>query len=177
LNLTLFDRQQAHPDVDRVVGPFTNLALVEIDLRDGPEFATLASRVQASLWESLENRDVCGVWVLREMARQRGAAVQMPVVFTYIDESHGSDFRSVLGRFGEVPFLVSQTPQVLLDCQIAESAESLVVSESAGINRHGEGDERALHRRVSAPRWPRVMRRRPARAWRSVDRGTCRPGY
>jgi hypothetical protein len=26
--------------------------------------------------------------------------------------------------------------------------------ESAGINRYGEGDERALHRRVSAPRWP-----------------------
>ena len=31
---------------------------------------------------------------------------------------------------------------------------------SAGINRHGEGDERALHRRSSDPRWPRVMRRR-----------------
>jgi TrwC relaxase len=31
---------------------------------------------------------------------------------------------------------------------------------SAGINRHGEGDERALHRRSSDPRRPRVMRRR-----------------
>ncbi len=31
----------------------------------------------------------------------------------------------------------------------------------AGINRHGEGDESALHRRSSDPRWPRVMRRRP----------------
>ena len=31
----------------------------------------------------------------------------------------------------------------------------------AGINRHGEGDERALHRRSSDLRWPRVMR------WRS----------
>ncbi|GEM_PF-3020599 len=49
--------------------------------------------------------------------------------------------------------------------------------ESAGINRHGGGDERALRRRTSDPRRPRVMRRRPARAWRSVGRGTCRPGY
>ena len=49
--------------------------------------------------------------------------------------------------------------------------------ESAGINRHGGGDGRALRRRASDPRRPRVMRRRPARAWRSVDRGTCRPGY
>ena len=29
---------------------------------------------------------------------------------------------------------------------------------SAGINRHEEGDERALHRRSSEPRWPRTMR-------------------
>jgi hypothetical protein len=49
--------------------------------------------------------------------------------------------------------------------------------ESAGINRLGEGDENALHRRTSDPRWPRVMRWRPARAQRSVDRGTCRLGY
>ena len=49
--------------------------------------------------------------------------------------------------------------------------------ESAGINRHGGGDGRVLRRRASDPRRPRVMRRRPARAWRSVDRGTRRPGY
>jgi len=48
---------------------------------------------------------------------------------------------------------------------------------SAGINRHGEGDENALRRRGSDPRWPRVMRRRPQGRRRSVDRGTCRPGY
>ena len=49
--------------------------------------------------------------------------------------------------------------------------------ECAGINRHGEGDERALRRRGSDPRWPRVMRRRPQGRRRSVGRGTCRPGY
>src|SRR6266542_4066566 len=49
--------------------------------------------------------------------------------------------------------------------------------ESAGINRHEGGDGRALRRRASDPRRPQVMRRRPVRAWRSVDRGTCRPGY
>ena len=49
------------------------------------------------------------------------------------------------------------------------------LSESAGINRHGEGDEGALHRRTSDPRWPRVMRWCPVRAQRSVDRGARRP--
>jgi hypothetical protein len=46
-----------------------------------------------------------------------------------------------------------------------------LLRESAGINRHGEGDENALHRRPSKSRWPRVMRWRPVRAQRSVDRG------
>jgi hypothetical protein len=50
-------------------------------------------------------------------------------------------------------------------------------SESAGINRLGGGDARALRRRSSEPRRPSAMRRRPARAWRSVGMGTCRPGY
>ena len=45
------------------------------------------------------------------------------------------------------------------------------IGESAGINRHGEGDENALHRRRSESRWPRVMRWRSVRAQRSVDRG------
>ena len=42
-----------------------------------------------------------------------------------------------------------------------ERAVRPVLVVCAGINRHGEGDERALHRRSSDPRWPRVMR------WRS----------
>ena len=39
------------------------------------------------------------------------------------------------------------------------------------MTRHGVGDENALHRRSSDPRWPRVMRWRSVRAQRSVDRG------
>src|SRR5215216_1787055 len=50
---------------------------------------------------------------------------------------------------------------------------ALLLYGGAGINRHGEGDERALHRRSSDPRWPRVMRRRSRGRRRSVDRGTC----
>jgi len=38
-----------------------------------------------------------------------------------------------------------------------------------------EGNERVLHRRSSESRWPRVMRWRPVRAQRSVDRGARRP--
>ena len=56
--------------------------------------------------------------------------------------------------------------------RVASDARSgWTAGESAGINRHGEGDENALHRRRSELRWPRVMRWRSVRAQRSVDRG------
>ena len=57
------------------------------------------------------------------------------------------------------------------DWRAAANQVVLVVRESAGINRHGVGDENALHRRRSESRWPRVMRWCPVRAQRSVDRG------
>ena len=54
--------------------------------------------------------------------------------------------------------------------------EDGVIRVSAGINRHGVADERAAQERSRAPSWLRVMRQRPQGCWRSVDRGTHRPG-
>ena len=53
-------------------------------------------------------------------------------------------------------FTVASTPRVF-DRASGEWKDG----ECAGINRHGGGDENALHRGCSEPRWPRVMRRRP----------------
>jgi hypothetical protein len=53
----------------------------------------------------------------------------------------------------------------------------VVETECAGINRLGGGDGKALRRRSSDPRRLRVMRRCSRGCRRSVDRGTCRPGY
>ena len=46
--------------------------------------------------------------------------------------------------------------------------------ESADFNRRRVENERVLQRRRSESHWPRVMPRRPARAWGSVDRGKHR---
>ena len=70
---------------------------------------------------------------------------------------------------GEICSSGSHTTQVSFAVLMAS------VMESAGINRHGDGDGRALHRRSSDPWWPRAMRWRPARAQRSVSQGTHRP--
>jgi amino acid adenylation domain-containing protein len=124
LSVTLFDRRPLHPDIDRVVGPFTNLTLVDVDLAGPGPVANLVGRVQQRLWEALERSDVSGVRVLREWGRRQGEPVAVPVVFTYTGDG-GPDFRTSFGAAGEVAYAISQTPQVVLDCQVSPTADGL----------------------------------------------------
>ncbi|MFG1779686.1 amino acid adenylation domain-containing protein [Micromonospora sp. NPDC049048] len=122
LNLTLFDRRPVHPDIDRVVGPFTNISLLGADLAAAGSFTELAASLQRQMWSDLEHRQVSGVEVLRELARRRGGESAMPVVFTYVQDPGNDDFRTDLSRLGTIHYALSQTPQVLIDCQVSESA-------------------------------------------------------
>ena len=71
-------------------------------------------------------------------------------------------------RYTAIATMCSEVARIV---NLARRSQRWLVRESAGINRHGEGDENALHRRRSESRWPRVMRWRSVRAQRSVDRG------
>lgn len=115
LTLTLFDRREAHPEIDQVLGDFTSILLVAYEPRVGEPWLESARRLQAQLWRDLDHRDAPGIWVLRERARA-GAPASFPVVFT-----------SVIGLAREVcdalpwpDWSISQTPQVWLDHQVIE---------------------------------------------------------
>lgn len=124
LNLTFFNRPRIHPQVAEIVGDFTSLLLVEIDLRDGTTFEERAQRAQARLLESLEHALVSTVDVLRELARrQEGRRVTAPIVFT-----SGLGFGKLSGDIEvpdltvmDLPYAITQTPQVWLDHQVMES--------------------------------------------------------
>ena len=127
LNLTLFNRLPLadQEQVNRLVGDFTSLTMLEIDHGDtGSTLAERGRRLQSQLWRDLEQRYFTGVEVLRLLAAQPERLGQggMPVVFT-----------SALGVVepgdwpGEVVHGFSQTPQVWLDCQVAERGGELVV--------------------------------------------------
>ena len=131
VNVTVGDRLPVHGDVERVVGDFTSLVLVEVEVGGG-SFGERVRGVQERLWADLEHRAFGGVRVMREVARLRGpAAALMPVVFTSVLG------RSMPGRDGVLPGLgrlvggVSQTPQVFLDYQVFEQGGGLVVSWDA----------------------------------------------
>ncbi len=120
LNLTLFDRRPVHPGVNQVVGCFTELSLLAVDMRPGGTFAERARRIQDQLWDDLEHREIGAMTVLRELAR-RGAPAAMPVVFTSALGTGGGG-RSTLGR---PVYAISQTPQVWIDHQVVEADDGI----------------------------------------------------
>ncbi|HVR06986.1 MAG TPA: acyltransferase domain-containing protein, partial [Thermoanaerobaculia bacterium] len=126
LNLTLFNRLPLHPEVDRIVGDFTSLTLLEIDAAAATAFVDRARRIQERLWDDLDHRYVSGVRVLRELGRRhRPQAAAAPVVFTSLltlgrREAAGEAGPGALSLDGS--FGVSQTPQVWLDHQVSEQA-------------------------------------------------------
>ena len=121
LTLTMFNRLPLHPSVDRIVGDFTTVTLLEIDLRESRSFLEAAHEVQRQLWSDLDHRYYSGIRVKRDFAR-RGDAVSRggdtPVVFTSaLDDSGGGwGFEG----FGELVTASTQTPQVSLDHVVVE---------------------------------------------------------
>jgi nonribosomal peptide synthetase protein BlmIV len=137
--LTVFNREQLHPDVNRIVGDFTSLSLLEVDHRRGGAFLDRATELQRRLWTDLDARAVSGVTVMREWATLRATAPRLvtPIVFT----SNLPVADSVAGgeSFGELVYGITQTPQVHLDHQVAEHEGALVYNWDAveGLFRPG----------------------------------------
>ncbi|EIV91084.1 amino acid adenylation enzyme/thioester reductase family protein [Frankia sp. QA3] len=128
LNVPLFDREQVHPDVDRVVGDFTSSVLLEIDLTDRVPFVERARRVQTRLHADAAHVGYSGVEILREAGRHRGEQVLAPVVFTSA-LGLGELFDPAVRReFGDPEWIISQGPQVLLDAQVTELDGGLLVN-------------------------------------------------
>nr|WP_232229514.1 non-ribosomal peptide synthetase [Marichromatium purpuratum] len=132
LNLTLFDRQRVHPDVDRVLGDFTSLAPVRFLASHGDALLGQAQALQQEIAEALEYREVSSIWVQRERARGTHLAnSSLPVVFTstlgmgeLLDQAPADFPRLVSGG-------LSGTPQVWLDHQLYEYQGSLTLSWDA----------------------------------------------
>ena len=128
LNMTLFDRSPIHPQVEDIVGDFTSLLLLEVDLEPSATFIDRAKGVQKQLWRDMDHRQFSGIRVMREMVqRQAGTApiTSMPVVFTSVLGQRGSAVPFTW--LGEEVYTITQTPQVWLDNQVAEDRGELVV--------------------------------------------------
>lgn len=136
LNLTLFNRLPMHDEVMSLVGDFTTLTITEIGRTRRSGFIERAKAIQNSFLQDFEHRHFSGVEVLREMAKRRQLAgrVLMPIVFTsamMLARRESASPGSGLEAFGRMRYGITQTPQVLLDCQIFEIDGELVVNWDA----------------------------------------------
>ena len=119
LNLTLFNRIEFHEQVNRLIGDFTSLTLLEIDHACAATFDGRLGALQQRLWADLEHKYYTGIEVQRELSRREQRAVTYPVVVTSTLGLSGEGAGN--GPFSrEEIFTVSQTPQVWLDFQLSE---------------------------------------------------------
>ena len=180
LNLTLFNRLPLHADVALLIGDFTSLTLLEVDVRAGGTLGDLARALQARLWEDLEHRYFGGVEVVREMNTRRGRqqAVIMPVVFTSAlglagDESPeaGTAPPGGAGTSVRTEHGITQTPQTWLDHQVFEESGDVVLVWDA-VEGHDDvrGNELVL-----TEMFPAGLRVFPAKRFYCRD-GSPEPG-
>ncbi|MFZ5638793.1 MAG: amino acid adenylation domain-containing protein [Pseudomonadota bacterium] len=140
LNLPMFEREELHPDVHRLVGDFTNVLILEVDLSQPASFEQRIRTLQQRILADASNAAYSGVEVLRDLARRDSEAwIVAPVVFTSVIGLGDLFDRSVRDRFGTPVWISSQTPQVWLDCQVMESDGGLLINWDSVADLFPEG--------------------------------------
>lgn len=134
INVPRFNRLPLHPQVDLAIGEFATFTLLEVKRQAGQPFAHFARGVQEQMWRDLDHGLVSGVRILRELARTRSVPKSgaMPYVFTMAPEQMlDGRMRSLMGTvadLGTVTYMLTETPQVWIDCQYHEDGDGFRLS-------------------------------------------------
>jgi pyochelin synthetase len=122
LTLTTMGRHPFTPEVGLLVGDFTGTSVLEVDVRGQRTFADLLKVIGGRLFEDMDHATVGGVDIARMLARtDENRGEHSPVVLTSTLGSTGGDVRPDASFLRPIPGQgLSQTPQVLLDCQVFE---------------------------------------------------------
>ncbi|WP_280363326.1 non-ribosomal peptide synthetase [Nocardia wallacei] len=125
LNLPVFNRLPAHPEIGAVLGDFTSVNLLGVDLDEQDTFVGRARGIAARLFTDLDHRLFDGVEVLSELTRRVGNPVLMPVVFT---STLGAEDAGARAHRGRILRGLTRTPQVWLDCQVTPYDDGLMIA-------------------------------------------------
>lgn len=129
VNITMANRDDLHPEINRIIGDFTVVDILEIKDVSKKKPVERMKALQEQLWEDLSHLTYTGVEVLREMTRVKKKDVIIPYVYTStlgLQESRENDFGSK--EHGKLVYKISQTPQVLIDCQVMEYGGGILVN-------------------------------------------------
>ncbi|MFF8911091.1 non-ribosomal peptide synthetase [Streptomyces olivaceoviridis] len=122
LNLPHFGRRVTHPAVPEMVGDFSNIILLPVDLSTESSFADRVTAVQNGFRANSAHTEYYGVEVLRDLAQRDSTyGNPAPIVFSYnVFDAFGRSMVSphFRTRFGDLGYMITQTPQVWLDHQV-----------------------------------------------------------
>ncbi|WP_406724088.1 amino acid adenylation domain-containing protein [Streptomyces sp. GD-15H] len=145
LNLPVLNRLPVHPDIDRLVGDFTDLLLLEARPDGSRPFAERARTLQDQYRRDAAHSSYGGTSVLRDLARTTtGPANRTGVVFTSA-LSMGELFEPpALELFGQPVWMSSQTPGVWIDLQVMEQDGGMLINWETSENLFSEGVPAAM---------------------------------
>lgn len=124
INLTRFDRLPFNEAVQNIIGDFTTLTLLSVDMTKGDSFIDRVKRLQEELWECMSHSSVSGITVQRLMNKNNKNHMTMPIVFTSGLGINGKSTDAI----GRVQYGLSQTPQVWMDLQVFEDETGLNIA-------------------------------------------------
>lgn len=124
IDVTMSDRPMIHPDIKKVIGDFTIADILEIKDIEYETYLDEIKSIQARLWEDLGHNSYSSTEVLRELGKRLKTEIVVPAVYT----STLGAMNDEKNRKGNIIYTISQTPQVLIDCQVLENKGKLQVN-------------------------------------------------
>lgn len=130
LNVPLFWRQPLVGSVERIVGDFVNLMILDVDLAGADSLGALCRNLASQMVELLGHSTYPGVNLMRDLSRHHGSPQLSPVVFTAALDLPGGDLFSpcVKRVFGTMNWAISQGPHVALDAQVASYDGGILIN-------------------------------------------------
>ncbi|WP_239325804.1 condensation domain-containing protein [Snodgrassella gandavensis] len=130
LNVPFFRREPLLPDIDKTIGDFADMVLLNIDMAEAPSLHAFCQRVAAEWRHCLDYRQFSGVNVMRHLSRHHATPQMAPVVFTAaLDLPEKNLFSSRVHKyFGSMDWCISQGPQVALDAQFVQLNNHLLIN-------------------------------------------------
>lgn len=127
LNLPIQNRSNVVNDIDSIVGDFTAVNLLAIDMTQSVCFIERVKRITGQLLDDLEHNSFSGVEVLRELSKvSEKNETLMPIVFTGVLKSQND--------IGTIEYGFSHTPQVWIDCQVVDETDSADIAKGLMVS-------------------------------------------
>ncbi|AGX42688.1 non-ribosomal peptide synthetase [Clostridium saccharobutylicum] len=128
INIPLFNRKTEYEGLEDVVADFTTLLLLEVDMRKKQTFLELLDTIQKQIHKDMKYTAYSGVQVQRDIAQVYGENQNIaPIVFACNlgNQLLTKDFKN---NFGELSYMISQTPGVCMDFQVYEEENGLMLT-------------------------------------------------